>query len=322
MTSSTHGVARLGLLLLFGSLLVAGHARAACPDQLCDCLGEAAGYRAVAADRLRAGIGLALDTNPPMQLGSIIAGDLCAGRADLAESANDSTEIQGDLYVFAGAGSRAVRSRIAGPDGANTVLVSGVIATGGGSVFGPVTANAIDTTGTHPGIASCQQAVGDMLAASQTLAALPATQIFDTIIAPVGEDLVVNAGPGVNVINVAGKVTAWGNLRFVLAPATDAVVVNAKTLFVSGAVSVEGGDETKVVINLTGRGRAVLVKTDATVAPLLLAPERVVKVSPRGDIAGALARRVFFGGSFASQLHDVCPAASPSGAFVDAPAPF
>lgn len=322
MTTSTRSVSFLGFLLLGASALVPGSVRAVCPTDLCDCYGEAAAYRAVAADRFRATVGLARELSPPALVGSLVAGSACAIRADLAEPTNGDTQIDGDLVALTAAGSRAVRSRIAGPDGAHTVLVTGIIATGGGAVFGPVSADAIDTTGAHPGVASCQAAISDMIAASQTLAALPPSQSFDTIIVPASGELAVNAGPGVSVVNVAGKLTAFGNLRLVLQPTTDALVINTRTMFVRGSITVEGGDETKAVINLTGPGKAVIVKSNASVAPLVLAPERVVKVSTRGDIAGAFARRVFLNGASASQVHDVCATASPSGAFLDTPAAF
>jgi hypothetical protein len=311
-------------LALLTSLVAAAAAGAACPTIPCDCLGAAAAYRAVAVRQLRFGQGPGA-ASPVL---GTIWGSLCAEKMSFSEHETDAgaTDIDGDVHALTGSGRTAVTAHIGRQDPGQGVMVTGVVATGGGRVIGPVLAGAIDTTGGHPGVAACQQALTDTAAASQMLAALTPTQTLpEIIVRDFSDNVQIVAGPGINVIGVDGRIALTeGNLEFVLDPATDAVILNGKTLTMRrfGDVLVTGGDASKVILNFPGSGGPIAAKDSARIRPAILAPERIVRVGSHGSFAAVFGKRVILRGSTAAIDADVCPAASPSGAFVDAPVPF
>ena len=283
-------------------------ARAACPETPCDCVGGAAAYRVV-ADRL-------------FDFGSTFYGHLCTRTAQLAEPTDygQPDDIVGDLHALAGAGSVAVRGRIARQGPGDEIVVSGTLATGGGDVTGPVSAGTLDTTGTHPGITACDQAEDDIVAGSQMLAALTPTQTLPRLVIDQPGLTQFPVGPGVNVIQVDGRIAMrQGILEIVLDPGTDAVVFNARAFSMrrSTRIFVSGGDATKVMINLPGPGPSVVAKSDAWITPPVLAPERTMRIKGGTRFAALFGRRVIVHQSVTD--FDTC---SPSGAFLEAPDPF
>lgn len=304
------------LLALAALTLGVPSVRAACPDSPCDCLGEASSYRVVALDLLDARVG-----GPPYEFlrGSRIEGRACAFTAKLKAST-----VQ-DLYALAGAGEVAVRgprSNISPP------TVEDVLATGGGTVSGEVAAGTLDTTGTHPGIASCQQAAADIQAASQMLAMLSPTQVLPAIVEPYGPGFpaaTITAGPGINVVKVEGPIILddYDDLWVQLDPATDAVVINATKLVVRevAAISVMGGDDAKVIINIPGRGSAVVLRNALVVEPTILAPQRTARLKVANAVSTILARRVALQGAIIEPGPGV-NTCSPSGAFLDSLEPL
>jgi hypothetical protein len=302
-------------LVLSALLSTAGTAWAACPQTLCDCLGEAGGYRVVALEHVNAGVGMVRDIFYRFPIGTIILnGDVCSTTAVLGEPASDYTEIDGDLYALAGPGKIAIKARIFGP-GAGETVGAETNATGGGSVIGPI-AGAVDTTGTHPGIASCQQAMTDVISASQTLAGLTPTLFFGETQIYDGSDVEIEAGPGVNVISVGrialkarqiGQEVDDSTLTINVGPTTEAVIINAASLGVGKNCALRiSGDERKVLINLPGGGPPVQVQEDARVDATVLAPGRVIRVGSRTELNAALGRRVLLHGPFLAQSTDIC----------------
>jgi len=308
-------IALLALAALAVSSATPELAWAACPQSLCDCLDEAGGYRVVASEHVTAGVGMVRDFDYRFQIGTIILnGDVCATTAFLAEPANDYTEIDGNLYALAGPGTVAIKAKVFGPASGDSV---GAVtnATGGGSIFGPI-AGAVDTTGTHPGIASCQEAISDVQAASQLLAFLAPTQALGDIRIYDGSVVQINAGPGVNVFS-AGRIALKARtigfsiessiVKIVLDPATEAVVINAASLFVGKNCGIRVvGDERKVLINLPFAGPTSLIQEDAVVDAGVLAPYRVVRVGSRTELNAAYGRRVLLKGPFMAQSTQIC----------------
>lgn len=303
------------LIAILVSALLSTPAEAACPQTPCDCLGEAGGYRVVAAEHVNAGVGMVRDASFRFPIGTIILdGDVCSTTAILGEPASDYTEIDGDLYALAGPGKVAIKARIFGPSQGDTVGAF-TNATGGGSVVGPI-AGVVDTTGTHPGIASCQQAISDVSAASQTLAGLATTISLGEVRIYDGSDVEIDAEPGVNVISagrIALKALQIGqniddsSLTINVGPTTDAVIINAASLFVGKNCALRIiGDERKVLLNLPGAGPTVLVQEDALVDATVLAPERVIRVGSRTELNAAHGRRVLLRGPFLAQSTDIC----------------
>lgn len=281
-------------------------ARAACPDTPCDCVGGASAYRIV-ADRL-------------FDFDSVFYGNLCTRTAQLAEPNEDGPpeDIVGDLHALAGAGSVAVRGRIARQGPGDEIVVAGALATGGGDVSGPISAGTLDTTGNHPGIAACDQAMDDIVAGSQMLAALTPTQTLPRLIVDHPGVTEFPVGPGVNVIQIDGRMVLRNeaNLHIVLDPGTDAVVFNTRAFSMRrfSRIFVVGGDATKVMINVAGSGPSVVATSDTWITPAIFAPERTVRIKG-ARFAALFGERVVL--RQATTDFVTCP--SPSGAFLDPP---
>jgi hypothetical protein len=298
---------RSGFFGLATAVLATTSSYAACPDVPCDCFGEARRYGLVASERLKAAVG-ATNIQPPW--GTRIFVDACARDAVLTEPKDRPTEIQGDLHTLAGAGNVAVRARVLG-DPADTVQIAGVVATGGGSVQGPLSAGTIDTTGTHPDVAYCQQAVDDVGAASEMLAALTPTKVLGHL--RIQTFMEIDAQPGINVLSAESIYNSAG-LIIRLDPDTDAVIVNTRRLVANyGLFLVEGGERTKVVLNVHGDGPSVVVRPSNAIEPILLAPNRTVRMS-NVDAAEVYARRLVLR---ASTIAGPDGCSSPSGAFLE-----
>jgi choice-of-anchor A domain-containing protein len=150
-----------------------------------------------------------------------------------------------------------------------------------------------DPTGTDPRLVSCRQAIDDMRAASSFLAGLAPTRSLGSIRLKPGGFLVLAADPGVNVwsateIQVSGPVpppyTSAG-ITIQLASGTESVIINTAKLGMRGSSWIQvlgpdgfAGDASKVVFNLPGRRPSVRVRGIARLDPILLAPERSVRL--------------------------------------------
>ena len=324
-TSRKNGV--VGLLAAALALAGPSHVAAVCPNDLCECLGEAANFRVVSADKMTVGSGNVVSSYYPFMIGTFVLdnveANVCGGTtALLTEPGRDYTEIEGDLYVLEGPGRTAIRGRILGPEsypGQTSVVGAKNIATGGGSIVGPVAAiNTIDTTGTHPGLTRCAQAIADIQSASQTFAGLTPTQTLGAVIFDDGEQHDIAVGPGVNVLSasklivkpkkVSRSYLRGTTLQLTLDPATESVIINASSLYVGRNCGiVVFGDPTKVVINIVGPGAGPSSGQDAYVAPAILAPERMVRIGPRGDARAVYGKKVLLRGPYVSQAYNACP---------------
>ena len=150
---------------------------------------------------------------------------------------------------------------------------------------------ATDTTGTHPKLARCTDAMDDALAASAYFASLPPTHVYGDVDVGPGEEVVIDAGggPGLAVIDigslrvrggpkdpVSGDCGPRANLYF---DGPENLVVNVrKTLEVGRCGQVSSFDHPQAVINVPGRGAAVRIGGTAALPVAVLAPERNIKV--------------------------------------------
>ena len=196
------------------------------------------------------------------------------------------------------------------------------IFTGGGRarLSGLLNPDTIDTTGTQPAVAACDDAIAQMSAASAAFAAMPAVRTFGKVRIERGEELVIDATGG-GVIDIeqlimaavpAGPYNGYrvgtciydadidGNATLrIEGNFTDEVVLNVGHLDVGGCAEIYS--DPLLLINVPGPGRKVRIGISAFYSsafpPDLLAPERTVRVvggrtEEATAIAGVYARKL------------------------------
>jgi len=289
-------------------------ARAACPQNLSDCLGAATPF-AIVAEKAILTKGILGEFGEGVTVYGASVGDTCAPRAFVGGPNDTGTQV--DNLILSGADGivgRFVSFLSGGDPGDPGVEVSGDIVTGGGQLTGlaaVLTAGVVDTSGADPRVATCAQALSDVRTASATLAGLTPTRDLGAVRAEPNGDYVVtlSADPGVNVWN-ATSLFAPTKHRFLglnyttidvqLDPATESVIINVDRgvrVGTSSSITVSGGPPEKVVLNLVGGGT---LNTDGYVDPRILAPESTVIVRVNGSVSGgAYARRVDVRGGYA-----------------------
>jgi hypothetical protein len=272
-------------MALAGGLLAPVHA--ACPQSLCDCLGETKHFTLAASDKLSIKQGFLSYYGYNYLFGTFVLGDVCGPTAFLSgPSQNPRTQV-GSLVALAGPGTVAARFLTLDSQHLNIPgVVADLVATGGGAIAGDVQAGVVDTTGTHPRLASCQQAITDMQSASATLAALTPTQDLGRVVVR-GEMRNIAVGPGVQVIAATSislhstGTYGLGNsgvLRISADPGTQAVILNTSRLTVGRdcALAFSGPSDT-MIINVSGKGATVRI-ADTSYSEAILAPQRSVTV--------------------------------------------
>jgi choice-of-anchor A domain-containing protein len=310
------------LTLTVVAVAAAGGAQAACPQNVVDCMGAAAGF-AVVAEKLSINKGI---TGSEGFSGAqpAFVGDVCAPKAAVGGPAGCETTVD-SLVLLAADGFAASFNSSASYCSSFTpgigVIVSGDVVTGGGLLRRQAVASLlgnVDTTGTDPRLPACAQAMADVQSASATLGALAPTRDLGAIRVAPSDGLLLVADPGVNVwtasqINLLSRTAPFGEisystLRIQLDPATESVVIN-----VAGNVNIgtfsdidvmgeAAADRAKVVLNLTGSGA---LRTRGIVWFRVLAARGTVTVKPNpegsGVSGGAYARRIgVFGGGISN----------------------
>jgi hypothetical protein len=292
----------------------AGVGNATCPENVCDCFGAAASYALVGASRVNIRWGGPKNLYGYTYLiGNIIEGKVCTEKAGLnAWWGNGFVDVQDDVHALKSTGTAATLStRDINVYGYlyddPFVDVEGTVATGGGRVKWDETEATIfigvDETGTHPGVATCTQALVDMRSASQTLAALAPTQSIGDVVLERGEVRTIQADPGVSVISAGrilvtgGSENAGSTFRIVLDPATDLVVVNASSFYVGAwsGFDVEGTG-VPVIVNLPGPGKTVRAGEYTYIQSMILAPERRVRFGFYAESGSVFADKYYMGG--------------------------
>jgi choice-of-anchor A domain-containing protein len=274
----------LAAITLIAALSSSTPAGAACPQSPCDCVGEARSFAGIGARTARLASGR-------YGSGAEAEGDLCAPSVVVSS------------VPFPLGSDTSTRNLVAlKPTGIAAIItggsqVAGDVVTGGGGVIQKTLATisgVIDTSGTDPRLASCAQAIADAAAASALLAALPPTRDLGSIrlrsdLVDI-DNLVLHADPGVNVwtateIQVRAPYPDFiaNGVHIVMAPDTDAVIINTSRLKLNGVGSgiyVSGiGEDSKLVVNVPGAGPTVVVKGYGEVEGFLLAPERTVRAT-------------------------------------------
>lgn len=291
-------------------------ATATCTDNnICTCLGEASRFDVIAGQALKVRLGRTRNSGYTYPVSSGIAGSVCGQTASVAASTDAIIDIGGDMMLLAPAGSVAATFKAKGDGSAGTSL-GGDLATAGGSIKGAelVFVNGVtDTSGTHPGITTCTQAMGDATAASTHFAALATTQDLGKLIVRGGSatPAVISTHAGVNVITATtiavqpARVDGYregSELQIDIDSSADSVIINTGSLRVGASclVSLTGEvDQTKVIINVTGKAK---VSKDASVEPAILAPTGSVIALTGSTVSSVFGRKVLIKGAQAGGI--------------------
>jgi hypothetical protein len=300
-------------------------AHAACPGDVCDCLGTAKQYDVVALQGLKIKRGKIPASGYAYYTPTFISGPVCAptvlsGGAYYDPHSLDDTTASGSVGTVAKFKSKGY----AGYNGYATAI-EGDLATGGGGISGEdfvFVAGTTDTTGTHPGVAPCAQVLASLPALNATLGALPATQTLGSQVFRDGSYHAINVtGPGIHVIFMSDlKLSAKTydgyaqptELEIVVDPAATSVIINVGRLQIGHSCFVYG-DPTKVLINVTGM--AAKIGRESSLELPVLAPLASVKVDAFTSLLAPIyGRKVLLKGPETENT-----GCSPSGAFVDEP---
>jgi hypothetical protein len=280
----------------------------ACPQDVCDCLGEARNFALVTAGSQYLGIAREFGGGERTTYGTEV-GDVCAHTAKSTGFVAGPNVVDGDLVALAGTGT-ALRFFTYDPydsyGGSDPGLrVEGTVATGGGRVIGDIdTDTPVDTSGTHPKLASCRQAIADMQSASAVLAGLAPTQDVGPIRVR-GDVGHLTAGPGVNVFAASqvrvvpdDPLFGYGALEIDMHPDTEAVIINTRGLYLGPWTEIGCSNCTgKVIINVYGGGPSVNLSFASFVGAVILAPERAIKAEQWAWAVSLLARQARLRGS-------------------------
>lgn len=320
------------LALMFTCLCPLRSALAACPASLCDCLGAAGTFSTVASTKVKVATAKVSFSGSAYKIPAELVGDTCATVGQFAGDGEAPTETD-SLLLLTPAPDKAVKFKakkfygILEPG----VFVHGDVGTAGGSVLNAEAAvvdGVIDTTGTLPAVARCQQAQLDLVTAGTTLGGLSSTLSLGKILAKggEGEPTIITAPPGVTVATAdsiqvkAAKVDGYpegSEISIETDSATQAFIINTPMLKVGKFCTITATDPTKVIINVTGPGGRVGIDAYAAIDVAVVAKDRKITAGAEattGNLYGVAVQ--VKGSSVAPTL-----ACSPSGAFLDASPP-
>ena len=306
-------------------------ARAACPDALCDCIGAAQNFDVLASDNLTISFGKISYSGYSYRVPVSVSAPSCGRVATIAGADDAFTEV-GDIVALAtsGIGIKFKAVKISGVVDPGTEVI-GDVATGGSTVIGQDLAildgGPPDTSGTHPLLASCNQAISDLTTNAGILAALTPDQSPLKILANNGSDgpVVLDAGPGRTVISSPSvvvsprKVSGYpegSELTINMDADATLVVINTPKLSVGTqcaiTVSGPGADPSRVVLNVTST-KGVKIGKEASIDPVVLAMQSAVTVNPTAETSSIYGRKTTVRGAEVGGVLSC----SPSGAFLD-----
>jgi hypothetical protein len=325
-------------LILWAATWIAGAASSAfalpanCPQKVCACIGEARRYAAVAVTELKLrnhkinyGYGSFYTASP------FSNGATCAQTSTAVGSRDGAADLD-DFFIAATAGAGLkVKGRYVPADGV-LLYVSDDLVTGGGAIIaepGSIHVGGVtDTSGTHPGATSCQEAIADAAAVSDELAALTPTKTLPPIVADGGYSgyVIINAGPGVEVIETPsisvrpmktyGRYYEGTELIIDMAPGTESVIINTRRLSLGpGCLISVFGSPSRVLINMVDGG-PVKMNHDVNVEAPILGPRSNMIARYRAHTSALFGGKVTLRGAGVNSVSypSLC---SPSGAFLD-----
>jgi hypothetical protein len=301
---------------------------------LCSTLGAAARFVTVVSSRMKTQRSTVESIQGTAFLGSVCMG---RGRLDLAGVYDDGNGLGADLVATQASGT-ALRITGIGDDFGGVAYVDGDVATGGGAIRGTFdeVVGTTDTSGAHPVVATCAQAMADAETASATLAALPPTQVLGTIRIALGTGYTIDARGGA-VVQIGSLVLEGQRRRRVAGPdlrtcddgidttldvlgdAGDTTVLTIAHLDVGNCGRIRpqrvgSGEWPRLLLNVPGAGRQVRVGFEARMydGVDLLAPHRSLVVTGSSYDYGTLlnqiwVKRASFQGYSAARAYHTCP---------------
>ena len=251
---------------------------------ICGTLGDLPLYSVVVEETLTARLGFEYSN---FKSPTDFYGSACVGRAWLQGARVLEGLSPGNVIATKATGT-AIRFPPVNP---NAVLyyneIDGDVVTAGGAVKGipPIdnSQSVVDTTGTHPALAGCLQAMADARRASAKLAALPPTQVLGNVHVRPGQFFEIIGGPNeviqIDSLHLEGGATnlfcnrsSAGELDFEGGPMV--INVTGRVQFGSCALVDTTGD---VVLNVVGKGPTIRLGK-AVAGPPILAPDRTLVV--------------------------------------------
>ena len=260
---------------------------------ICATLGDLPLYSAVVQSSLTTKL-----TSSYLWFGTEFTNTACVGRARLRGARFVEDRTPGDVVATATAGT-AIRFTASPPNAYMMNEISGDAVTGGGAVKGNAAlyylGGAIDTTGTHPALASCVQAMADARRVSAQFAALQPTRVLGDVRVGPGERVDIIGGQN-EVVQIGSLTVAGGNedlgcnkYSYTEPPGQLSISADSMVVNVTGKVqfghcaAVTGGYD--VVINVVGKGPSIRVGRE-NFPPAILAPERTLIVTGAVDDDG------------------------------------
>lgn len=277
------------LATLCGLALVLAPSAARAENVVCDHVSPALRAYGAIADTLITKLGPSEEPGEPW--GTTIYRSACVRRAKIAATWFDP------LLVATASSSVAARFTHGTINGLGCwSRLLGDAVTGGGAVTG-IDAECIDGTvdssGTHPAVAACAQALTDSVAVSDFFASQPATRDLGNVTVPAFTTYTLTAAPN-EIVHIGsldlkgGYDPEFKNLCYdytVLELAGGPAVVNIDRLEIGPCVDVELQGEA-VVLNVTGRGSTIKIGRGAIVPVPILAPARNIVVRGTLDDGG------------------------------------
>jgi hypothetical protein len=277
-----------------------------CPEDLATCLGAADQFTVV-ADRFTLRPERTESVGFPVFVDADVSGSVCTNRATLTGGFFSDVSVGGDVIALEDQGT-AVRF---GPTtdyyGLRTqgVRITGDLITGGGSLYLEQWAQVhgvVDTTGMHPKLDACRQAMLDMRQAAETLGGLASGEHLGVIVVPTSDQQVVEfSGTGVQVkdairITLKGKKSPELGSTLILnvAAAVDSAVLNVSNVLKVGrnsSVLFGGMVPFRAIINVQGPRATILPKSADVEAPLL-GPDATLTAKAATDVCSLYGRIV------------------------------
>lgn len=295
------------LLFLAGTQTAYGD----CPDDVCDCVG-AAGDFALLATQAKIRHGVISESGYGEPFPTYVETSVCASIAQVGGKVGGETEIA-ENALFAAPSGIAVKftGSMSYGEYYTGAYIAGDVATGGGSIDGASFAEIdgeIDSTGAHPLIPECTQALADAVTGSATLAALPPAQRLGDLLIRDGASYDITVGSGeVSVIEIDKLILkplkmygyAYSSTLNINLDGTNSVIINAKKLTVGAScqILVHGGDLEDVIINVARTGPNVRIARDAVVAAPILAPQRKIVAAVNSSCTNLFASKLIVKGA-------------------------